>query len=208
MRKSLQAAIVAGVAAVALASTSAAAVAAQTPTRDGTATPAAAVPAAEQYFDVLRADLPGLDATAYVPTTLGASTGQTFPVLVWGNGGCRANNEEIQTLLSQVAAHGFLIIADGAASTRFTVPPGPGSAAKLLSFVDAAVTAQSLPPLIQASVDVEKVAVGGQSCGGVRALAAGADPRIDSVIAMNGSTGFAGADMAVIDGLQTAPRCG
>lgn len=63
---------------------------------------------------------PGLPThTIYRPKELGASK---HPVVIWGEGGCAKNGLMFTEFLSELASHGFVIIADG--------PPGtPGAGA-------------------------------------------------------------------------------
>jgi hypothetical protein len=48
--------------------------------------------------------------TVYRPATLGPSR---HPLLVWGNGGCAKDGLMFADFLSEIASHGFVIVADG-----------------------------------------------------------------------------------------------
>jgi dienelactone hydrolase len=58
--------------------------------------------------------------TIYRPATLGSTR---HPVLVWGNGGCAKNGLMFAEFLTEIASHGFVIIADGPPAAGG--PPAP-----------------------------------------------------------------------------------
>ncbi len=67
---------------------------------------------------------PGISThTIYRPADL---TMDSHPVLVWGNGGCARNGLMFPDFLSEIASHGFVIIADGAPGAVGAGPGGPG----------------------------------------------------------------------------------
>jgi hypothetical protein len=109
--------------------------------------------------------------TIYRPQALPA---ERLPVFVWGNGGCAANGTGQINFLREIASHGFLVIASGA-------PNGSGSttSAMLTQSIDWAVAENSRPASkYYGKVDVNRIAAGGWSCGGLEAYAVSADPRV------------------------------
>jgi len=146
-----------------------------------------------------RVDAPGY--TIYRPQVLPE---QRLPVVLWGNGGCRDNGLSASHALREFASHGFLVIANGAPREERPVlaalpaepsvpqggpPPPPRAApdetsvAQLLAAIDWAERVATDPAdELFARIDTSRVAATGHSCGGLQALAAGADPRIDTVL--------------------------
>lgn len=146
-----------------------------------------------------RADAPGY--TFYRPLVMPDAA---LPVVLWGNGGCRNDGLSASHFLREIASHGYLVIANGApgverpALAELPPPPLPPagplpprqptpdetSVAQLLAGIDWAVAANADPsdPLA-GHLDPARIAVMGHSCGGLQALSAAADPRVDAVMA-------------------------
>src|SRR6186713_285240 len=62
--------------------------------------------------------------TIYRPATLGPAK---HSVLVWGEGGCAKNGLTFPEFLSEIASHGFVVVADGPPIARPAgAPPGAG----------------------------------------------------------------------------------
>src|SRR6187455_1502009 len=60
--------------------------------------------------------------TIYRPATLGSTK---HGVLVWGEGGCAKNGLTFPEFLSEIASHGFVVIADGPPIARPAGAPLP-----------------------------------------------------------------------------------
>lgn len=134
--------------------------------------------------------------TAYHPTALDRFGGaRRLPLVAWGNGACARNGTAFSTFLTQIASHGYLVIAigpkDGGARAA-----GAGASATpaaptiddhmLVDAIDWALkqNADRSNPLFS-RIDVSKVAVMGQSCGGLQALAVSGDPRVTTTVVWN-----------------------
>jgi dienelactone hydrolase len=146
-------------------------------------------------------DAPGY--TLYRPADLPS---EPLPVVVWGNGACRNNGLSASHFLREIASHGYIVIANGApgeerpprptwqpVAPQASAPPPPSappvrradetSVAQFLGALDWAVRANAEEGPLRGHIDASRAAAIGHSCGGLQALAAGADPRIDTVIA-------------------------
>ena len=114
----------------------------------------------------------------------------TLPLMVWGNGGCAINSTRYGGFLTTIASHGFVVMATVAEPgvTRAT-------AEILRKAVDwaEAENARAASPL-KGKINLDKVAVMGQSCGGFMSLELGADPRVDTIGVFN--SGVQGNNMA------------
>ena len=146
-----------------------------------------------------RADAPGY--TIYRPLQ---PPPDAMPLVLWGNGACRDNGLSASHFLREIASHGYLVIANGAAREERAAlaelppppsppagppPPAPArsddetSVAQLLAAIDVATRANGSDGPLAGKVDIGRIAVMGHSCGGLQALAAGADPRVTTVVA-------------------------
>jgi dienelactone hydrolase len=151
-----------------------------------------------------RGDAPGY--TIYRPVEL---PGHKMPLVIWGNGGCRDNGLSASHFLREIASHGYFVVANGSPRTEREVqeeilevdgPPPPPSdqpfapprrtpdetqVSQLLAAIDWAEVADSDPDHKYFDrIDTSRIAVMGHSCGGLQALSAGSDARIDTVVAL------------------------
>jgi dienelactone hydrolase len=149
-----------------------------------------------RYPAVMEMDATLADHTVYRPADLSKVQGK-LPVVSFGNGGCVNIGSAFKTLLGEVASHGYLAIATGPIGREPAVPgPRPPAAgalpfeqAKTESLVKAidwaiAENARKGSPYY-GRIDTTKIAVAGQSCGGLQAIAVGADPRATTVLVLN-----------------------
>lgn len=166
-----------------------------------------------------QAELDGF--TVYRPIT--EQKDATFPVVIWGNGGCATNNVEGREFLTNLAKHGFFIVAIGDADAvpepmpDFVPPPegedGPpdggvppmdrpeAEGEEQIAAIDWVTETQDSGQRVWA--DASKIALMGQSCGGVQSLRAGQDKRVTSIASWNGSTGLGFSEQDVLDRLHT-----
>jgi hypothetical protein len=143
-----------------------------------------------------------LTHTIYRPKDLSAfGDKEKLPILAWGNGGCANSNSGHQNYLSEIASHGYLIVAIGpnqagggrggpgaggpGAAAPAAATPGP-SGGTLLEAINWA-TAQNANPQspYYRKIDTTKVAVFGHSCGGLQALEIAPDPRVKTVLVVD-----------------------
>ncbi len=159
-------------------------------------------------FEVVVEHDPGLAThTIYRPREL---TLDEHPVLVWGEGGCAKNGLMFPEYLSEIASHGFVVIADGPPIARPAGAPGagggpppggaggppPGGAgggppADRFTMVTGTALVAAMDWLEAESndresrfhgrVNVERIAAMGMSCGGLMSYGASNDPRVATV---------------------------
>lgn len=119
--------------------------------------------------------------------------------MLWGNGGCANEGTAFQAFLGQVASYGFFVIADG---------PIDGSASEQTT---SAAMKASLDWVTTnggkgtySSVDITKVAVSGQSCGGLEAYDLRGDSRVSTIGIFNSGV-LSATDSVTIAGSVTKP---
>lgn len=138
------------------------------------------------------ADLPGF--TVYRPSPV---IGR-LPIVAWGNGGCVNLGNSAAPLLTEIASHGYLVVAIGPIGDTPAATPRPVRTETPEEQLRTAVARSGAAPttfaqLIEAidwaaksnDADADRVAVAGHSCGGLQAIAASVDPRVDTTIALN-----------------------
>jgi hypothetical protein len=147
--------------------------------------------------------------TAYHPANLAAfGPGNRLPIVSWGNGGCARVGTAFAGLLTQVASHGYLAISIGPKDAQPgrgggrgpVAPPAAGQSqaplddTMLLDAVDWAIRQNNdaSSPFHQ-KLDVTKIAIMGQSCGGLQTIAVSPDPRVTTSVLFNSGVLPAGA---------------
>ncbi|MBB4934916.1 hypothetical protein F4561_005810 [Lipingzhangella halophila] len=136
------------------------------------------------------------DHTIYRPQTL--PDDEQLPIVVWGNGACRADGTWFENILTEFASHGFLVIANGE-------PGGSGStdADMLTEAIDWAVDENDQSwSEYSGHLDTDNIAVMGQSCGGIEAYEAAADDRVTATALWNSGL-LSPFDQDLLDDLHT-----
>lgn len=155
------------------------------------------------YKAIMEADSGLPTHTIYRPANLKALRGKKLPIVAWGNGACANAGNRFRPFLTEIASHGYLAIAIGpigpkeleaptVAGNAPAPPPTPRSgppatkASQLIDAIDWAIKENSRTgsPYYR-RLDVKKIAVMGQSCGGVQAIQASADARVTTSVAWN-----------------------
>jgi dienelactone hydrolase len=142
------------------------------------------------------------DHTIYAPITPPPADVK-LPVLIFGNGGCGNTGSAFTNLLTEIASHGYFVIANGApASNAAGGPMGDISFSSIVSGLlgsGAATKSSSIKQMTDAvdwvvkgeaakygNIDTTKIAASGQSCGGLQAYSASYhDDRIKQTIMFN-----------------------
>lgn len=166
-----------------------------------TTDPGTRPPLTQQYTAIFETDTRLPNSTVYRPQNLAAVT-HPMPVVVWGNGACRADGTWFQEFLQPLAAHGVLVIASGR-------PGGSGSTTSdlLIDGIDFAVAENSRSgSKYFGRIDTSAIATMGQSCGGIEAIDAASDARVRSTILWNSgifaSGGIGGVTKAALNELH------
>jgi dienelactone hydrolase len=164
--------------------------------------------------------------TVYRPSNLASfPSKEKLPIVVWGNGACRLDGLMFERYLTKIASHGFLVVAVGAKDFRErqakaaptpapaggAQPPRPvgggGTGTHLIQAIDWAIAenARAGSPLA-GKIDVASIAMMGQSCGGLMAIEAAHDPRVDTLVIWNSGVfstpGMASLSTATKDSLK------
>jgi len=148
------------------------------------------MPGQEQSYPVWRgghASLP--DHTVLRPADL-RRVPYRLPIVVWANGGCRHSNEEYRYFLTTFASYGVFIVANGAPENPYVVAelaPVVTPQPKLLTDgIDWAIAQNASPRSpYYGRLDVNRILLMGQSCGGWEAADASADRRVKGTIIWN-----------------------
>ena len=153
--------------------------------------------------------------TIYRPTDMAKFTGKNqLPVIAWGNGACSNAGLLFENFLTEIASYGYVIVASGpkdaplpafarrpAGAAPIPAPPAasPGNGAPIpppmtkdedlqtaLNWAVAETAHKGSP--YEGKLDPAKIAVMGQSCGGLQAVFNSADPRVKTSIIWNSGT--------------------
>jgi hypothetical protein len=151
------------------------------------------------FKPVMESD-PGIPTHTIIrPDPLGAIK---HPIIAWGEGGCAKSGNEgmFSNLFMEFASHGALVIADGPATA--SGPTMAGTDAKPLLFaIDWAIKENERPcSKYYHKLNVNKVGVSGQSCGGLMAEDAAVDPRITTAFPYD--SGLFSRDQTLYDALH------
>ena len=111
---------------------------------------------------------------------------EKYPIFVWGEGGCSQNGMSNAAAMAEIASHGYFVVADGTptpAGRGANIPMGSGDVSPmgkpLIGYIDWAIAENGRPTSpYYGSLDTNKIATNGFSCGGLMAIGAVGDPRI------------------------------
>lgn len=136
--------------------------------------------------------------TIFRPNDLSVIGNQNkLPIIAWGNGACANSPWEHVNFLSEVASHGFLVIAIGPMPQEGERGSGRSTSSQLIDAIDWAIAQNNdQSSVFYNKLDIEKIAVSGMSCGGLQTLEVAPDPRITTAVVCNsGIIGTPGGGM-------------
>ncbi|MFM1884944.1 MAG: hypothetical protein RL026_101 [Pseudomonadota bacterium] len=146
--------------------------------------------------------------TVFRPADLAALPGP-LPLVAFGNGGCANIGNRYQAFLAEVASHGYVVTAPGPIMPPADRPPtgaqDQSRPRQMQAALDWAAQATARPGSgWTGRLDLGRLAVMGQSCGGLEAIAAGADARLKTVVVLN--SGIIRGGIPNPDGTTRQPR--
>lgn len=120
-----------------------------------------------------------------------------LPIIAWGNGACANSPEGHMNFLSEVASHGFLVIAIGPMPQEGQRGSGRSTSSQLTDAINWAIARNSdRKSQYYKKIDITKIAVSGMSCGGLQTLEIAPDPRVTTAVICNsGILGTPGSGM-------------
>lgn len=109
-----------------------------------------------------------------------------LPIIAWGNGACANSPWEHINFLSEVASHGFLVIAIGPMPKEGERGGGRSTSSQMTDAINWAIAQNSdKSSVLYNKIDVSKIAVSGMSCGGLQTLETAPDPRVTTAVVCN-----------------------
>ena len=139
------------------------------------------------YSAIMYTDNSLLTHTIFRPKDLSAfGTKSKLPIIAWGNGACANSPWEHINFLSEVASHGFLVIAIGPMPQEGQSGGGKTTSSQLLDAINWAIAQNSdRTSVLFNKIDISKIAVSGMSCGGLQTLEVAPDPRVTTAVICN-----------------------
>jgi hypothetical protein len=150
------------------------------------------------YSAIMYTDSSLLTHTIFRPKDLSVFGAKTkLPIIAWGNGACANSPWEHINFLSEVASHGFLVIAIGPMPQEGKRGGGRSTSSQMIDAINWAIAQNSnKASVLYNKIDISKIAVSGMSCGGLQTLETAPDPLITTAIICNsGILGTPGSGM-------------
>jgi hypothetical protein len=127
-----------------------------------------------------------------------------LPIIAWGNGTdnmCSNSSLPYAAFLSEIASHGYFVVAVGNDDIDYPPPDGleiladgrpiRTQASALTTAVDWAIAENSRAGSpYEGKLDTSKIAYMGHACGGQQAMAASSDPRTTTTVLLNSAASF------------------
>ncbi len=106
-----------------------------------------------------------------------------LPVMAWGDGGCAINSARYSGFFETIASHGILVIGNVPEPNAERRQQNADDLRKAISWAEKENGRDGSP--MKGKIDLEHVAVMGQSCGGFLSITLGADPRVKTIGVFN-----------------------
>jgi len=114
-----------------------------------------------------------------------------LPIMVWANGGCMNSSIHQEKLLNEIASHGYVIVAIGklqmTVEERVHQVTPDDELLKALDWISERANLKGTD--YYKTVDLDKIAAGGHSCGGAQTLRIADDQRIKTYLILNAGMG-------------------
>jgi hypothetical protein len=136
--------------------------------------------------------------TIYIPAKP-LPQGQKLPVIAWANGFCLPAGTMFENFLRELASFGYMVIANGKINHNGQLG-GTTRSPELIKSIDWVVKNPKVKD-VPNEVDIDKIVIAGQSCGGVNVYGAINDKRIKYAMMFN-SGDFAGQSSELIKGIK------
>ncbi|WP_186758597.1 alpha/beta hydrolase [Echinicola salinicaeni] len=133
------------------------------------------------------------DFVVYRPEDLAAAIEKEgkLPLVVWANGGCMNSSIHHERLLTEVASHGYVIVAIGTLQMTIEERIHEHTPDKeLRRAIDKVIElSQQSDSEYYNVLDTNKIVAAGQSCGGAQVISIADDPRVKSYMMFNSGMG-------------------
>src|SRR5580765_7846777 len=106
-----------------------------------------------------------------------------LPVMAWGDGGCAINSARYSGFFQTIASHGFLVIGSVPVPNAERRQQNADDLRGAIAWAEKENARDGSP--LKGKIDLEHVAVMGQSCGGFLSITLGADPRVKTIGVFN-----------------------
>lgn len=114
-----------------------------------------------------------------------------LPLLLFGNGGCSDTSAGYERMLTEVASHGYIVVAIGEMRDSLNE--------RAIGQTESSELMRGLEQMLQLNrtkgteyyhfIDTTKIAAAGHSCGGAQVLCNAADPRLQTYLILNAGMG-------------------
>ena len=110
-----------------------------------------------------------------------------MPLLLWANGGCSDTNIGYERMLTEIASHGYVVVAIGEMQDKHhDRKEGHTSSTEVKHGLDWMIKQCTTKGTdYYNNIDTAKIAAAGHSCGGAQVLANAANPFIKTYLIMN-----------------------